>query len=160
MITPLLHLPNGPNFQTGANKWSFNSAFRGFFTKNIFFATKKSFRKIHKWSLLLLLKTRVSLIFEDGRYFAFISEFTNGLRHLPRKSNAMADLLSRSLFTLTSSLEVSLVQRIASEQSFDPEVQDLLKKYPDRFSVQSLHGVCMLDHTTDAAYKKNFRKYP
>lgn len=72
------------------------------------------------------------------RHFAFISEYTDDLRHLPGKQNVLADLLSRAIMTIHTNVPVSLLQRIRQLQAQDPEMRALQEKYPSRFKVEQV----------------------
>lgn len=75
------------------------------------------------------------------RHFAFISEHTSDLRHLPGKQNTMADLLSRQVLAISTLLNSDLLERIAKEQAIDKELADLRNKFPTRFIEKDVDGV-------------------
>lgn len=133
-------------------------------------------------------KAATPLSHMQQRHFAFVSEFTNDIRHLPGKNNLMADLLSRhngdveaqqearapqlavvpqltvvekptepgrrDVVNYHSSIDQDLLRRIGVEQGNDQQVQDLVRKSPERFQTRSCAG-----HVLVGDVREGFRLY-
>ena len=84
----------------------------------------------------------------QARHFAFISEFTSQIQHIPGEKNIVADALSRPHTDAISS------ESLASEQSLDPQISAFLASRSHQTQMQTLpSGSCLLLVNNNAQFK-------
>lgn len=124
----------------------------------------------HKPLIGALSKKDTPYLQRQQRQLAYIAEFTNKIEHIKGTSNALPDILSRSINSITVMSDINM-QELRTQQNEERTLKALQQKFPNTYKTKEINKeliICNIE--TNKIYvikimatkniRKNIRKRP